>query len=192
MSQSVESMSLGGRLFIGGISSAGGLVIIGVASGVIPAEPGSIHAPPWVLATAGGMFLPVGVWILSQGTALARVFHYAVGPLVLVGLLSILHWVAFGPGVRQCSGGITIPFLSRGGPVGDLECRFAFGYGALFFDGVLASMGLATFADRNLEGAHHRFAQRLSNVLLLITLAPFLVVLLVTVLFKAGWEKLKG
>ena len=85
-----------------------------------------------------------------------------------------------------------MPFLSRGGPLGDLECRFAFAYGALFFDGVLASMGLAVFADRSLEGVQHKLVQRLSNAILLIALGPFRIVLLGGVLFKAGWGKLKG
>ncbi len=72
-----------------------------------------------------------------------------------------------------------------------MECRFVFGYGALLFDGVLASMGLAAFADRSLEGAQHRFVQRLSNALLLIALGPFLIVLAVGVLLKAVWVRLK-
>ena len=91
MSPSLENMSLGGRLFVGGASSAAGLLITAVAAGVIPTEPASVHAPPWVVATAGGIFLVVGVWVLAQGTALARPLHYAVGPLVLIGLLSLLH-----------------------------------------------------------------------------------------------------
>ncbi len=91
MSPSLENMSLGGRLFVGGASSAAGLLITAVAAGVIPTEPASVHAPPWVVATAGEIFLVVGVWVLAQGTALARPLHYAVGPLVLIGLLSLLH-----------------------------------------------------------------------------------------------------
>ena len=52
--------------------------------------------------------------------------------------------------------------------------------------------GLAAFADRGLEGAQYRFVQRLSKALLLIVLGPFLITPLVVVLFKVGWEKLKG
>lgn len=184
-------MSLKGRLLLGGAVTVMGLSVQGMALGVIPVDPSSVHAPMWVLLTAGGMFALVGVWIMAAGTVLGDGLNLVVGPAVLVGMLSMLHWVAFGPGVRQCSGGFSIPFLSGRGPVGDLECRIAFGYGAVLFDGILLSVALSALAKKRLDGTSHRIVEGLSKALLLIVLAPFLVVLGLVVGVKAAWGKLR-
>jgi hypothetical protein len=191
-STSPEDMTLGTRLFLGGLCAAAGLMVEAMGLGVIPTEPGSIHAPPWVILTAGAMFALVGLWILSVGTPVGEVLKHAVGPLVLVGMLSILHWIAFGPGVRRCSGGISIPFLSAGGPAGDLECRIAFGYGAILFDGLILGAMLSTWAEKRLDGGWQRVAKGVGNTLILVPLSPLVALALVVMLLKAGWKLVRG
>ena len=174
MAQSPADMSLGARLVTGGAFALAGIGLELVAVGMIPVDPSSIHAPMWFIGTAAGMFALVGMWILSAGSALGRALGVVVGPAVLIGLLSMLHWVAFGPGVRQCSGGFSIPFFSTGGPVGDLECRFAFGYGALLFDGMLGGSLLSFWAKKKLEGTTLRVVDGVASALIVIPLAPFI------------------
>ena len=54
MSQSPEQMSVVGRLVFGLPFCGAGLLILAVATEVLPADPASIHAPMWVLGLAGG------------------------------------------------------------------------------------------------------------------------------------------
>ena len=177
---------------MGGFATAMGLFIVAVAAGAVPADPGTIHAPSWVLHCAGGMFTLVGVWIATAGTPVGNGLNVVTGPVVLVGLLSILHWVAFGPGVRQCSGGVSIPFLSARGPVGDLGCRVGFGYGALLFDGILIGTLLSNWAERQLRGTLRSLATGIGNALIVIPLLPFIVLLAGFSLVKALWIKVRG
>lgn len=184
------------RLLLGGLVGVAGLTVVGVGTRVIPSDPESLHAPQWVMVAAGGMFAVVGAWIVSAGTRVGEYLGYMVAPLVLTVLLSIAHWVAFGPGARQCSGGIEIPFVSTWRVAGDLECRVAFGYGAVLLDGVLASIGLSTLAERHLEGVPRQLTDVSSKVILVIALAPILVLMVALLapfqLFKAAWSKLTG
>ncbi len=185
MSKSLENMTLGGRLLLGGLLAGIGLLTMAAVTGMGPFEPDVGPAPEWVGVLAGALFVLVGVLILSQGTPLQAATNFAVGPLVMVGLLTMLHWIAFGPGVRECSGSFSIPFLSTSGPVGDLECRLAFGYGAVLFDGVLAGMFMSHAADRWLEGTPHRVVDVFSKGILLLVLAPFVFLVLAISLVKA-------
>jgi hypothetical protein len=185
-------MSLGGRLVMGGAFTLAGIAMEAVALGMIPVDPSSIHAPMWVIGTAATVFILPGLWILFAGTTVGRVLEVVVGPVVLVGLLSVLHWVAFGAGVRQCTGGFSIPFFSARGPVGDLECRVAFGYGALLFDGILAGTILSSFAKKKLEGRSLRLADGVASALIFIPLAPFILLVALMGLVKGAIGKVRG
>lgn len=101
-------------------------------------------------------------------------------------MLVALHWVAFGPGVRRCSGGVSIPFLSTRTGVGNLGCRTAFGLVAVFFDGLPISAALAHVAERRLEGGRKRVPEALSKGVLLLVLLPLLPLLLLAMLLKSA------
>jgi hypothetical protein len=165
------------RWLMGGGFAVAGLVVEAVALDVITVDPASIHAPRWILLTVGGMFTLAGLWIVTAGTAVGGLFEKLVGPVVVIGMLAILHWIAFGPGVRRCTGEFSIPFFSSRGPVGDLGCRIGFGWGALIFDGALLSYGLGTFAERRLEGAARKVVKGFADGVFLVALAPFLLIL---------------
>lgn len=179
-------MTVLGRILFGSAFAVPGLLILGVGLRVVDVDPASVHAPHWLIAVLGGMFVVVGVWLYSRGTRVEPLLEAVVGPAALGGLLTALHWVAFGPGVRSCSGGITLPFVSAWRAVGGLECRMAFGFGALLFDGVLLSAGLSQLADHWLEGPSAKVADVLSKGVLLVAVAPLLPLLLVAFAFKAG------
>ena len=185
-------MSLTSRLVVGGAFALAGIAMEAVAVGIIPVDPSSIHAPMWFLGTGAGMFTLVGLWILSAGSTLGRALNVAVGPVVLVGLLSMLHWVAFGPGVRQCTGGFSILFFSTGGPVGDLECRVAFGYGALLFDGMLAGSLLSSWAKKKLDGVSLRIVDGVASALIFVPLAPFVLLVTLLGLVKGAFAKVRS
>ena len=53
---------------------------------------------------------------------------------VVGALAAVFNWVAFGPGPRAFSGGISIPFVSVSGPQSEWSGRVAFGAGAVLID----------------------------------------------------------
>jgi len=135
-------MSRRGAIALGAIMSAVGLAII-AASLWAPAD--KFHAPRWVVAAIGGAFLFFGSY---------TAFIYALGfdpnnseetlppPIVQLAFfvpgLSLFalpfHWVAFGPGPRQFSGGVSLPFLSFSHGSGAVSGRIWFGAFAVLID----------------------------------------------------------
>lgn len=178
------------RIVLGTAVAGLGLFMEGIALGWIPSEEGSVHAPPWVLMVISGLFVLLGVWLVTAPTPVGRWLGRVVGPLTLVGLLSVLHWVAFGAGPRRCTGGVSLPFLSAWWPTGEMQCRAAFGYGALLFDGVLLSVALGKLAEGR-EGAGRAALEFGSKAVLLVVLAPFLVFLILYALGAEAWKRLR-
>jgi hypothetical protein len=90
------------------IFSLAGLFILLAAFDVIALDPGSIHAPRWVLAAAGLMFLLGGFMIILRGTETPGeqdLFHqwaeYFVIGTMMIAFSVVFLWVGFGPGERQ-------------------------------------------------------------------------------------------
>lgn len=181
-----------GRLVFGALFAVPGLVILGVGLRVVEVDPSTVHAPYWLIAMLGGMFALAGVWLFSQGTRFEPFLQAIVGPAILVGILTALHWVAFGPGVRQCTGGFSLPFITGWRIAGDLECRMAFGYGALLFDGLFLSVGLAHAAELWLEGAPKTVAEGLSKAVLVVAILPLIPLLFLGIAGKAVMRRIRG
>ena len=121
------------RVF-GGLVSLTGILVLWLVS----ADPGAVNGPAWVGLAAGAVFVLGGLVVATRGTPLAA-WTEAIGTGgILVAFAATGGWVAFGAGPRACSGGIDLPFLSFGGGTGVLECRVAFGYGAVLVVAVLA------------------------------------------------------
>jgi hypothetical protein len=102
-----------------------------------------MHAPRWVIAAAGGMFFSAGVLVGSMDTAFNsfrdQKWFAAIQLLALLtvplGLMIPTNWVAFGPGEREFSVSISIPFLSGYFPnANQILGRIFFGIPALFMD----------------------------------------------------------
>lgn len=118
-----------------------GLFPMVTALGIVPAWEEKMNAPRWVVFLAGSLFFMAGTWLLLQaavGEAAVKAFGSVVGVAALVGLTAISNWVAFGGGDRSdCSGGISVLGFGFSQVASEIECRAAFGYGALLIDGIL-------------------------------------------------------
>lgn len=131
-----------GVLLIGLLVTAMGLTPMLAALDVIPSPDSSFHAPRWVVFLAGSLFFTIGMWILMQaavGESRAKSFGAAVGFTLFIGLAFLANWIAFGSGTREgCSSSSSILGFGASRAAAELECRAAFGYGALLLDVIMA------------------------------------------------------
>jgi hypothetical protein len=111
-----------------------GLAIVGVALGVIPTAPENILAPRWVVGAAGVIFIAGGFAPLANRWGPSLVVSNIVGLGILLPLTLVAHWVAFGPGTRQFSGGFGVGPLVISNGTSELPGRIAFGIGAILLD----------------------------------------------------------
>jgi len=137
--------------------AAAGLYPMIVALGIVPEWEEKMNAPAWVVFLAGSLFFIAGMWLLLQILAredVAKTPGSVVGIAIFVGLAAIGNWVAFGGGDRgDCSGGISALGFGFSQAVSEIECRAAFGYGALLMDLILL-WGLAWWlANRAFPGS---------------------------------------
>jgi hypothetical protein len=124
-----------------------GLAIIGVALGWIPIAAEDIHAPRWVGGAAGVTFIAAGFAPLVGRWGPASIMSRIVSAGVVLPLTLVANWVAFGPGVRQFSGGLSFGFFALSQRTSELSGRIAFGIGAILLD-ILIVM----FVVRRLQG----------------------------------------
>lgn len=96
-----------GNLLIGGLFVVMGIFPLLAALGVIPSDADSWHAPCWLGALAGLLFVIVGLYFTVKPLAQhlsprAQRRIDGLFPLFIVTVLAILaDWVAFGPGERS-------------------------------------------------------------------------------------------
>lgn len=106
-----------------------GLLIVLMAVDVIPIDPASLYAPRWVLATAGVVFVIGGV-MASVGQRHPLLNEGLAG--LLIGCMALIAtWIAFGPGEREFSGGISLGPLAIGGSTAPSLGRVVFGLSAV-------------------------------------------------------------
>jgi hypothetical protein len=124
-------------LLMGGMVVLMGMFPVLAAVGIIPTEDSSWHAPRWVGAVAGGLFVVAGIFILTKPAVdrlEPRLKKQIAGlfPLLIVsGLAAISCWVAFGPGERQFSNSASNALVAVSWGGGELVGRIAFGLGAV-------------------------------------------------------------
>jgi hypothetical protein len=104
------------------VSTIAGLL----TAAMIYLHPEELHVPAWVAYAACAAFVFAGLTITAHELALHRTHAWLVVACV-ASLLVPGAWVAFGPGVRECS--VSGPLLS--GTSSDLMCRGAFALGAV-------------------------------------------------------------
>ena len=138
-------LSKNGSILVGLLVAAAGVGIVALS---VFARPEGLHAPRWVVACAGGAFVFFGGWtagIYAAGFDPQRPVESLPSPWIqlavfLPGLLMFaapFHWVAFGPGPRQFSSSVSLPFLTVRGGSGAWTGRALFGFGALLIDAML-------------------------------------------------------
>ena len=109
--------------FFGLLFLAAGTGIMGMGLGVIPVDPATVHAPMWVLAVCGLVFVLGGVAVV--GARWSRVREAAgIGIVLAMGLIG--GWVALFGDSDGFSGGV--PFVSPEANV--VIARVVFGLGA--------------------------------------------------------------
>lgn len=113
----------------GGIASAVGLFIIVVS---IWGDDSGFHAPRWVVGAAGAVFLLAGLAIFSQDHPILSSLLRA---LLLTSFGAVFTWVSFGPGDREFSTSVSIPFLTFSRSSSQISGRICFAPGALLLDG---------------------------------------------------------
>ncbi|MEZ4697717.1 MAG: hypothetical protein R2832_14985 [Rhodothermales bacterium] len=105
------------------VTTAFGVVPILIAIGVIELDAGSVHAPMWVLAMCGGVFILAGIMVLLGQNSRAS---YFLAALLCLCFAAIGGWVAPAAAAENFGG---IPFVpsKTNFSIG----RIAFGLGAL-------------------------------------------------------------
>jgi len=136
-------------VFMGLFAVAGGGFVLLAAAGFIPAPEESFHAPRWVVGLCGLAFLIAGTFVL-EGQLFAwlgrgsrrdefrqtvfKVSQYWAGASIITIFALILDWIAFGPGERQFSGSVGLPFFSVTTSAGQLIGRYVFGFCAILLN----------------------------------------------------------
>ncbi len=126
--------------------------LLSTVAGVLTAamiylRPEGLHVPAWVAYVACAAFVFAGLTIIAHEFALRRMYAWLVVACV-ASLLVPGAWVAFGPGMRECS--VSGPFLSGIGT--DLVCRGAFGLGAAIVAALLVRIVWWALRERSGKG----------------------------------------
>ena len=108
----------------------------------------SSGVPQWIGWLAALIFLLGGV--AATGIAFGHPeISNLLGPMIIFAMAIIPTWIAFGPGPRHCSGGFSfLGLLFHQENTGDIECRIAFGFGALLLWGMLIAAAWYTLTHR--------------------------------------------
>lgn len=177
--------------FVGVVMIALFTLILLLVLGIVPSRQIEEDPPPWVVIPVFGMFLCVGVFLVTQYTRFERYTGLIMAASIIIGMVLVLNWGAFGPGYRECSRSISLPFLSLGSEASDTECRVVIGYFALLLDAVLvialASRAAVTFGDHSWT----RILLYAAYGLLLLLLLPLVLPVVIGMFFTGGSDKLK-
>ena len=140
---STEPKSKAAIYALSGFSIAAGLFPLSIATGIFTPQEGSVHAPMWVLAVCGLVFIIGGLMVLMGRKNRANSLLAAVLCLMFA---AVALWVAlFGAG-EQFSGGL--PFVSNETNTG--IGRWVFGFGGIVCLGIagLALRGFLKGSDQ--------------------------------------------
>lgn len=140
-----DQLSPRARPLVGLLFLAIGLFIMLVGTGIIEADPKSVHAPPWVITLAGLCFALIGA-ILLLGVAMPtldangnlpehapwrwRFLQYLFGLAIFAAMAMVDSWVALGPGERNFTSSISSLGSGRESAANEISGRIAFGLGA--------------------------------------------------------------
>ena len=101
--------------------------------------------PQWIAYAAGGMFVSVGLYLMTSGLR-NKIYSKSLGAAALLMFLAIFHWVSFAPGERI--GSTSTPFSHTSG----VNVKTYFAAFTVLMDVVL----LASFARSLVNGRKGR------------------------------------
>ena len=88
----LETMSPRARWGLALFCVALGTYPILLATGIVEPDPGQLHAPPWVVGIAGGVFVLLGFYLPFSGS---KVSNNLFGALICLSFAAMGAWVAF-------------------------------------------------------------------------------------------------
>lgn len=147
MSENPSASRRGPGNLTGLLMTAMGLFVLALGFGVIPTDPGSIHAPAWVIGVFGGTFLLAGLWVLlvgamRQDAAGARWLNLAFAVVVLLAMSAICLWISFGPGPRAFSNTDPLTGLRTSALTDPTLGRIFFGFAGVIMSAATIAMAV--------------------------------------------------
>ena len=134
-----SSRSSGSSGLIGWLSAiafwTAGSAIIAVGMGWISFPSKALHVPRWIVALTGVAFAAAGFAPLATRLGRYTWVSQAAAIVAFASLAVIVNWVAFGPGPRQFSGGLSVgSFVIWHRSSSEIGGRIMFGLGAVILD----------------------------------------------------------
>jgi hypothetical protein len=170
------------RFFMGIAFAAAGMFPILAAFDVGPFHSDSINGPPWIGVALGAVFLTGALFLFFHGAAtrtpwLGSAFAF----LIVAAFAVLLNWIALGPGPRECTGTFSFAIFTGSRWVAELECRIAFGLGAMMCDGLLFVILGAGMRQAGVTNAVPGGLEKFGTGLIVVAFVP---ILLIFVAFK--------
>jgi hypothetical protein len=129
-----QDPSRAGALLMSLAFLAVGAAVIALAAGWIPSDPRRFESPRWVVGCMGVAFFAGGLLTLGATFSLPTWFNQLVGLAMAGPFAMVFNWIAFFPGERHFSGGVSFLGLHQSVATSDTTGRIMFGLGALLAD----------------------------------------------------------
>lgn len=188
--RSIRIPQFNGQRVIGALMVVVFTGLILILLGIIPADFPEPSVPVWIVVAVMGMFWFVGL-LLMQHTRFEKYVGLLAAASILLGFGLTLNWGAFGPGERECTRTISLPFLSGSSESSDTECRIVIGYFTGILDAILfiilGSRAAVIFGD-------HLWPKTLLYLgygVLIVLLLPLVLLALTGVFASGNGDKIK-
>jgi hypothetical protein len=178
------------RFCIGAFALACGIIPILAALDIGSFSEGK-HAPDWVVGVAGGLFVLLGIYIWTAGTRFGKASGTLVALVMVSALAAIGNWVAFGAGPRVCTSSISGFLFTSSRAAGEIECRAAFGIGAVMTNGIVLLFLSGLIKSWFGAGRFTRLLEKVGMGAVLLGLLPFLLLLVIIALMQGGRDGLR-
>jgi len=159
MPRTQTDLSPRGVIVLGLIVMAGGVAPILGALEIIP-YPLTKGTPVWVGVAVGGVFILGGAALINgyvfgggknfdtAAPPRVRALQNALGFAMLAGFAAIAGWIGFGPGEREFSSSISLPFWYSEGRGNVSLGRAAFGLGSIVCAAMAIAVAFRSFRKR--------------------------------------------
>jgi hypothetical protein len=159
MPRTPTELSPRGAILLGLLFTAGGVAPILGALEIIPYRL-TKGTPVWVGIAAGVLFILFGASFINgyvfgggknfdaEAPPLVRAIQSVLGFAILAAFASIAGWIGFGPGEREFSSSVSLPFWSSEGRGNVSLGRAAFGLAAILCAAFAIAVAFAGFRKR--------------------------------------------